>query len=128
MTAAAGPVVPNFGQASSCVVDNGWFCTNWVSDHWGDTLQPALLQHLHVQPDLRGLADAEGLFAVIRAAAQEQARRVGAIGRRSVEDQAAREHHRHQRRSAAVPAIEIAQDFHAAVQAVIDVRPQPPLQ
>jgi osmoprotectant transport system permease protein len=28
------------------VVDNGWFCTNWVSDHWGDTLQPALLQHL----------------------------------------------------------------------------------
>jgi osmoprotectant transport system permease protein len=28
------------------VLENGWFCAGWVSDHWGDTLEPALLQHL----------------------------------------------------------------------------------
>jgi osmoprotectant transport system permease protein len=46
VTVAAPPVVPDFGHASSCVVDNRWFCADWVRDHWGDTLEPALLQHL----------------------------------------------------------------------------------
>jgi osmoprotectant transport system permease protein len=46
MIVAAGPVIPNFGQGSSCERTNGWFCTDWLSAHWGDTLQPALLQHI----------------------------------------------------------------------------------
>ena len=41
-----GPVIPNFGEGSSCVVENRAFCWDWARDHWGDTLQPALLQHL----------------------------------------------------------------------------------
>ena len=44
--AAAGPVIPDFGRGSSCVRDNGTFCWDWVRDHWGDTLRPALVQHV----------------------------------------------------------------------------------
>ena len=40
------PVIPNFGQGSSCEQANGWFCTDWLHAHWGDTLQPALIQHI----------------------------------------------------------------------------------
>lgn len=45
---AAGPVIPNFGQGSSCVTGDHTFCWDWVQDHWGDTLQPALVQHLEL--------------------------------------------------------------------------------
>ena len=43
-----GPVIPNFGQPSACLKHNGWFCTGWVTQHWGDTLQPALVQHIQL--------------------------------------------------------------------------------
>lgn len=43
-----GPVIPNFGQPSTCLKHNGWFCTDWMSKHWGDTLQPALVQHIEL--------------------------------------------------------------------------------
>ena len=43
---AGGPVIPNFGHASSCVTENRFFCTDWFRAHWDDTLQPALLEHL----------------------------------------------------------------------------------
>jgi osmoprotectant transport system permease protein len=45
---AGGPVIPNFGHASSCVIENRFFCTDWVREHWDDTLQPALIQHLRL--------------------------------------------------------------------------------
>ena len=44
--AAGGPVIPDFGRGSTCVRDNGAFCWDWVNDHWGDTLRPALVQHV----------------------------------------------------------------------------------
>jgi osmoprotectant transport system permease protein len=40
------PVIPDFGEASSCVADNRIFCTDWVRDNWGPVLQPALLEHI----------------------------------------------------------------------------------
>ena len=43
-----GPVIPNFGQPSACLKHNGWFCTDWLTNHWGDTLQPALVQHIQL--------------------------------------------------------------------------------
>jgi osmoprotectant transport system permease protein len=43
-----GPVIPNFGQGSSCVTGNHTFCWSWVREHWGDTLQPALVQHVEL--------------------------------------------------------------------------------
>lgn len=42
------PVIPNFGEGSSCERTNGWLCTEWLRAHWGDTLQPALLQHIQL--------------------------------------------------------------------------------
>ena len=42
--AASGPVIPDFGEASTCVQDNRLFCPDWVRDNWGPVLQPALLQ------------------------------------------------------------------------------------
>jgi osmoprotectant transport system permease protein len=45
---AGGPVIPNFGQGSKCEQTNGWWCTDWLHAHWGDTLQPALVQHVEL--------------------------------------------------------------------------------
>lgn len=48
LLAAGDPVIPNFGRGSSCERTNGWFCTDWLHEHWGDTLQPALVQHIEL--------------------------------------------------------------------------------
>jgi osmoprotectant transport system permease protein len=45
---AGGPVIPDFGQGSSCERNNGWLCTEWLHAHWDDTLQPALVQHIEL--------------------------------------------------------------------------------
>jgi len=42
------PVIPNFGEGSSCEVNNGAFCWGWVKEHWHDTLGPALVQHIEL--------------------------------------------------------------------------------
>src|SRR5262249_33569772 len=55
----AGPVIPNFGQGSSCVTGDHLFCWGWVKQHWGDTLGPALTQHA----ELTGVAVGVG-FAI----------------------------------------------------------------
>ena len=44
--AAQGPVIPDFGEGSDCVVENRLFCPDWVRDNWSGTLQPALLEHV----------------------------------------------------------------------------------
>ncbi len=46
--AAGGPVIPNFGRGSDCLRNNHWFCPSWVREHWGDILQPALIQHIEL--------------------------------------------------------------------------------
>jgi osmoprotectant transport system permease protein len=61
---AGGPVIPNFGAGSKCETENHLFCTGWVQNHWSDTLEPALLQHLK----LTGIAVSIG-FAIALAAA-----------------------------------------------------------
>ena len=45
---ASGPVIPNFGQGTACLRHNHWFCPSWVQQHWSDTLQPALIQHIYL--------------------------------------------------------------------------------
>jgi len=46
--ADGGPVIPDFGRGSACLRHNHWFCPSWVHDHWGDILQPALVQHIYL--------------------------------------------------------------------------------
>jgi osmoprotectant transport system permease protein len=48
MIVAGGPVIPNFGTGSRCETENGWWCTDWLRQRWGDTLQPALVQHIEL--------------------------------------------------------------------------------
>jgi osmoprotectant transport system permease protein len=48
VVAAAGPVIPDFGGGGSCVRDNDLFCWSWFQDNWGDTLQPALIEHIEL--------------------------------------------------------------------------------
>ncbi|HEX7625648.1 MAG TPA: ABC transporter permease [Gaiellaceae bacterium] len=46
---SGGPVViPNFGSGSSCVTGDHTFCWDWVQSHWGDTMQPAFVQHIEL--------------------------------------------------------------------------------
>jgi osmoprotectant transport system permease protein len=40
------PVIPDFGEGSDCVVENRFFCWDWTKEHWDDTFQPALLEHI----------------------------------------------------------------------------------
>ncbi len=62
---AGGPVIPNYGQATGCIADNNAFvCPTWIRQHWTDTLQPALIQHLW----LTGIAVSIG-FAIAFVAA-----------------------------------------------------------
>jgi osmoprotectant transport system permease protein len=50
LAAGPNPVIPNFGTppggAHGCIARNGTFCSLWVREHWHDTLQPAIVQHL----------------------------------------------------------------------------------
>jgi osmoprotectant transport system permease protein len=48
MTSASGPVIPNFGHGSSCVRGDHAFCWDWVREHWGDTLEPRLVEHIEL--------------------------------------------------------------------------------
>src|SRR5712692_9662800 len=50
--ASAPPVIPNYGGPPGgkhgCIAQNGTFCWDWVRGHWGDILQPRLLEHLEM--------------------------------------------------------------------------------
>jgi osmoprotectant transport system permease protein len=59
-----GPVIPDFGQASRCITNNDLFCTDWVRDNWGGTLQPALIEHVK----LTAIAVAIGFVIALGAA------------------------------------------------------------
>ena len=43
-----GPVIPNFGKGSACVTGDHAFCWDWVRAHWGDTLEPRLVEHVEL--------------------------------------------------------------------------------
>jgi osmoprotectant transport system permease protein len=43
-----GTVIPNFGQGDSRVTGDHAFRWGWVKEHWGDTLGPALWQHVEL--------------------------------------------------------------------------------
>ena len=62
---AAGPVIPNFGQGSQCERTNGWWCTDWLHAHWGDTLQPALVQHVELSAIAIGIGFALALVLAL---------------------------------------------------------------
>jgi osmoprotectant transport system permease protein len=47
LLAAVGPVIPNYSSGSSrCVIENKFFCPDWVSKNWSPVLWPALRGHI----------------------------------------------------------------------------------
>lgn len=44
--AASGPVIPNFGGGSSCIVQNRQFCASWFFDNFSSRFEPRLIEHI----------------------------------------------------------------------------------
>jgi osmoprotectant transport system permease protein len=61
------PVIPDFGEASTCVSENRFFCTDWVRDNWGPVLQPRLIEHIELTVIAVGIGFVIALAAAIAA-------------------------------------------------------------
>lgn len=60
-----GPVIPSFSSNGSCVTNpRALFCWSWVTQHWGSSLQPGLVQHVY----LTAIAVLAGLLIALAAA------------------------------------------------------------
>ena len=74
LVVAGGPVIPNYGTAHGCIANNdSMFCTTWIRQHWHDTLEPALVQHLWLT------AIAVGIGFASRSPPRSLAHRYGAL-------------------------------------------------
>jgi osmoprotectant transport system permease protein len=61
-----GTVIPNFGgPPGGCIAQNGTFCWDWVTAHWGDILQPHLLEHLKMTAIAVGIGFVIALAAAL---------------------------------------------------------------
>jgi osmoprotectant transport system permease protein len=48
LLADAGPVIPTFHKASSCIVQNRQFCASWFFDNFSSQFEPRLIEHLEL--------------------------------------------------------------------------------
>ncbi len=62
--AAGGPVIPNFGGGSNCVVQNRQFCASWFFNNFSSRFEPRLWEHL----ELTAIAVAIGFVIAFGAA------------------------------------------------------------
>jgi osmoprotectant transport system permease protein len=60
-----GPVIPDFGRGSDCVRENRLFCLDWATEHWDDTFQPRLVEHVELTLIAVGLGLAIALAAAL---------------------------------------------------------------
>ena len=72
MAAGGGaPVIPTFSSSGSCVTSTkALFCWSWVTQNWGSSLEPGLLQHI----ELTAIAVAIGLIIALAAAVASYSR------------------------------------------------------
>jgi osmoprotectant transport system permease protein len=68
---AAGPVIPNFGHASSCITQNRQFCASWFFDNFGSRFEPRLIEHLELSAIAVGIGAVIAFTAAIIAYKQE---------------------------------------------------------
>jgi osmoprotectant transport system permease protein len=61
------PVIPDFGEASSCIAAKSTFCPDWVRENWGPVLQPALVQHIELTIIAVGIGFVIALAAALAA-------------------------------------------------------------
>ena len=62
--AASGPVIPNYGGASSCIVHNHLFCTSWFFDNFSSRFGPRVVEHI----ELTAIAVGVGMLIAFPAA------------------------------------------------------------
>jgi osmoprotectant transport system permease protein len=50
VSAGGGPTIPNFGETSSCVQNNGTFCWDWFTQNWNGRVdfQARLIEHVEL--------------------------------------------------------------------------------
>jgi osmoprotectant transport system permease protein len=48
LLAAAGPVIPNFGKGSNCIVQNHQFCASWFFDNFSSRFLPRVIEHIEL--------------------------------------------------------------------------------
>jgi osmoprotectant transport system permease protein len=46
--AAGGPVIPNYGKGSTCIVQNHQFCMSWFLDNFSSRFEPRLVEHIEL--------------------------------------------------------------------------------
>ncbi len=64
LLAAGGPVIPNFGSGSNCIVQNHQFCLSWFLHNFGSRFEPRLIEHL----ELTAIAVGIGMLIAFTAA------------------------------------------------------------
>jgi osmoprotectant transport system permease protein len=62
--AASGPVIPNFGGASKCIVQNHQFCASWLFDNFSSRFEPRIVEHI----ELTAIAMGVGMLIAFSAA------------------------------------------------------------
>jgi osmoprotectant transport system permease protein len=65
LAAGGGPVIPNFGGASKCVVQNGQFCSGWFFNNWSVVFYPRLIEHIELTAIAVGVGMAIAFTAAI---------------------------------------------------------------
>jgi len=65
LLAAGGPVIPTFGKASKCVVENHQFCASWFFDNFSSRFEPRLIEHLELTAIAVGVGAAIAFTAAI---------------------------------------------------------------
>jgi osmoprotectant transport system permease protein len=67
VVAAGAPVIPNYGGASKCIVQNGQFCASWFFDNFSSRFEPRLIEHLELTAIAVGIGAAIAFTAAILA-------------------------------------------------------------
>jgi osmoprotectant transport system permease protein len=65
LLASGGPVIPNFGKQSSCVVQNHQFCAGWFVDNFSSRFGPRLLEHIELTAMAVGVGMAIAFVAAL---------------------------------------------------------------
>jgi osmoprotectant transport system permease protein len=67
LPAAGGPVIPHFGGASKCIVENHQFCASWFFDNFSSRFEPRLWEHLQLTAIAIGIGSVIAFSAAILA-------------------------------------------------------------
>jgi osmoprotectant transport system permease protein len=71
LLAAAGPVIPNFGKGSTCIVQNHEFCASWFFANFSSRFLPRVIEHIELTAIAVGVGSVIAFVAAILAYEQD---------------------------------------------------------